>query len=221
MERDPSQIPAGDRTRKARQRRRDWTRERIITTAARLLQATGYEGLTVEALSEATGVSRTTFYKYFEDKTALLRAMIASVATRVEAAIVPIRGIPQREDASEQVVANMQRVVDVFESSLPLFRLLFGGGRWTAGLEQEAVEALEQRMVSVIRTALEQGIRAGLVRPLDLEVSALTIWGSFVKAILQPLARGTLGAAEARRRIPILVDYHIGGLLCTPAPDGH
>jgi len=207
--------------RKARQRRRDWTRERIITTAARLLQATGYEGLTVEALSEATGVSRTTFYKYFEDKTALLRAMIASVATRVEAAIVPIRGIPQREDASEQVVANMQRVVDVFESSLPLFRLLFGGGRWTAGLEQEAVEALEQRMVSVIRTALEQGIRAGLVRPLDLEVSALTIWGSFVKAILQPLARGTLGAAEARRRIPILVDYHIGGLLCTPAPDGH
>jgi len=221
MERDPSQIPAGDRTRKARQRRRDWTRERIITTAARLLQATGYEGLTVEALSEATGVSRTTFYKYFEDKTALLRAMIASVATRVEAAIVPIRGIPQREDASEQVVANMQRVVDVFESSLPLFRLLFGGGRWTAGLEQEAVEALEQRMVSVIRTALEQGIRAGLVRPLDLEVSALTIWGSFVKAILQPLARGTVGAAEARRRIPILVDYHIGGLLCTPAPDGH
>lgn len=194
-------------------RRIDRSRARLLTTAARLLRDLGYEGLTVETLSREARVGRTTFYKHFKGKADLLGAMVAEVATRVEAAIVPVRRLPDRDGVADEVIANMQRVVDVFEASLPLFRVLFGGGRWTAGIEEEAMEALERRMLDIIREALEQGARFRLVRPLDIEVSALAIWGSFHKAILQPLARGLISAQEARRRVPLLVDYHVGGLL--------
>lgn len=197
----------------AGRKRRDLNRERLLTTAARLLRDQGYEGVTVETLSQAARVSRTTFYKHFKGKADLLRAMVAEVAKSVEAAIVPIRRLPDRGGVESEVIANMQRVVDVFEASLPLFRVLFGGGRWTAGLEDEGVEALEQRMLAVIREALAQGVRFRLIRPLDTEVAALAIWGSFHKAILQPLARGRMDVDEARRRVPLLVDYHVGGLL--------
>ncbi len=141
--------------------------------------------------------------------------MVAEVASRVEAAIVPVRRVLDGAEVKAEVLANMQRVVDVFESSLPLFRVLFGGGRWTAGLEEEAVETLERRMLAVIRDALEQGVRFRLVREVDVEVAALAIWGSFHKAVLQPLARGLVGAEEARRRLPLLVDYHVSGLVGT------
>ncbi len=197
----------------AARKRSELNRTRLLTTAARLLRAQGYEGLTVETLSQAARVSRTTFYKHFKGKADLLRAMLDEVARRVEAAIVPVRRLPDREGVAAEVIANMLRVVDVFEASLPLFQVLFGGGRWTAGLEDEAVEALEDRMLAVIREALTQGVRFGLVRAFDIEVAALAIWGSFHKAILQPLARGRIAAEEARCRVPLLVDYHVGGLL--------
>lgn len=197
----------------AGRKRRDLNRERLLTTAARLLRDQGYEGVTVETLSQAAQVSRTTFYKHFKGKADLLRAMVAEVAKSVEAAIVPIRRLPDRGGVESEVIANMLRVVDVFEASLPLFRVLFGGGRWTAGLEDESVEALEQRMLAVIREALAQGVRFRLIRSLDIEVATLAIWGSFHKVILQPLARGRMDADEARRRVPLLVDYHVGGLL--------
>ncbi len=197
----------------AGRKRRDLNRERLLTTAARMLRDHGYEGVTVETLSRAARVSRTTFYKHFQGKADLLKAMVAEVARRVEAAIVPLRNLPDRGGVESEVLANMLRVVDVFEASLPLFRVLFGGGRWTAGLEDEAVEALEQRMLAVIREALAQGVRFRLIRALDIEVATLAIWGSFHKVILQPLGRGRMDADEARRRVPLLVDYHVGGLL--------
>lgn len=203
----------GDGRREEAHRRRGRSRERLLMTAARLLHDIGYEGLTVEVLSRAARVGRTTFYKHFKGKADLLQAMVTEVATRVEAAIVPVRRLPDRSGVEAEVIANMQRVVDVFEASLPLFRVLFGGGRWTAGLEDESAAALEQRMLNIIRDALEQGMRFRLIRAMDAEVAALAIWGSFHKAILQPLARGLIGADEARRRVPLLVDYHVGGLL--------
>lgn len=194
-------------------RRRGRSRERLLTTAARLLRDHGYEGLTVEVLSRAAQVGRTTFYKHFKGKADLLQAMLSEVATRVEAAIVPIHRLPDQAQVKAEVLSNMQRVVDVFEASLPLFRVLFGGGRWTAGIEDESVAALEHRMIGVIRDALAQGVRLRMTRMVDIEVAALAIWGSFQKAILQPLARGLIDAREARRRVPLLVDYHVGGLL--------
>lgn len=197
----------------AARKRRELNRTRLLTTAARMLRDQGYEGVTVETLSRAARVSRTTFYKHFKGKADLLRAMVAEIARCVEAVIVPVRTLPDGAGVESEVIANMLRVVDVFEASLPLFRVLFGGGRWTAGLEDEAVEALEDRMLAIIREALAQGVRFRMVRPLDIEVAALAIWGSFHKAILQPLARGRLSADEARRRVPLLVDYHVGGLL--------
>lgn len=189
------------------------TRERILITAARLLRDKGYEGLTVGLLSRAARVGRTTFYKYFRDKADLLRAMVSEVASRIEAAIVPVKATADPVVVETEVVANMQRVVDVFEASLPLFRVLFGGGRWTAGVEEETVDSLEKRILKIIREALEEGIKLRLIRQLDIEVAAHAIWGSFHKVILQPLARGLIGAEEARRRVPLLVDYHVSGLV--------
>lgn len=188
------------------------TRERILVTAARLLQQLGYEGLSVEDIAEEANVSRVTFYKYFRGKADLIRAMVSRVVTRIESMIVPIKTVTEPEEVEKKVLSNMQRILDVFESSLPLFKLLFGGGRWTAGLEDDAVEALQQRMIDIIRNALIEGAKRSLIRPLDPDVSALTIWGSFYAAILRPLARGYISIAEARNRVPILVDYHVYGL---------
>lgn len=182
-------------------------------TAARLLHSKGYEGLTVEELTREARIGRTTFYKHFKNKADLLMAMLEDVASKVEAVIVPVHGLQGKAHIKTEVVENMGRILDIFESSLPLFRLFFSGGRATAGLEDKALYTLEKRLLSIIEEALKYGIQMRLIRKIDIKVSALAIWGSFLKAILQPLARGTIEVTEARRRVPLLVDYHVSGLV--------
>jgi AcrR family transcriptional regulator len=59
------------------------TRERIVASAARLIQEQGIAGTTTEAVRDAAGVSSSQFYHYFKDKMALVRAVIAYQADTV------------------------------------------------------------------------------------------------------------------------------------------
>lgn len=52
------------------------TRASLVQAAARLIGAVGYEGLTMEAVAEAAGVTRRTVYGHFETKTALIMAAV-------------------------------------------------------------------------------------------------------------------------------------------------
>jgi TetR/AcrR family transcriptional regulator, transcriptional repressor for nem operon len=53
------------------------TRARIVAAAARLIQQRGVARTTTEDVREAAGVSSSQLYHYFEDKTSLVRAVIA------------------------------------------------------------------------------------------------------------------------------------------------
>lgn len=198
-----------------RSARTEKTKERILLSAARLFQTVGFATLTVDDLADAAGVGRTTFYKYFKGKAEILKEMARRISVQLETAISPIRSFKNKEAAERSVLANMYRVVDVFETSLPLFKVLFSGGKMTAGLEQDIVDQLEKKFVKTIREALDQARKVNLVRAIDFEVAALAIWGSFHAAILKPLAKGLIDADEARRRMPCLVDYHVLGLAGT------
>jgi TetR/AcrR family transcriptional regulator, transcriptional repressor for nem operon len=53
------------------------TRARIVAAAAQLIQQRGVARTTTEDVREAAGVSSSQLYHYFEDKTSLVRAVIA------------------------------------------------------------------------------------------------------------------------------------------------
>lgn len=52
----------------ARDRKRRETRERIAETALRLFLANGYEGTTLDVIAAEAGISRRTFFSYFDSK---------------------------------------------------------------------------------------------------------------------------------------------------------
>lgn len=51
-----------------RERKRRQTRHRIAETGLRLFLADGYEGTTLDAIAEAAGISRRSFFSYFKSK---------------------------------------------------------------------------------------------------------------------------------------------------------
>jgi YD repeat-containing protein len=63
-------------------RRERWrgTRERIVAALLQLLEQRDLGFVTIDVIARAAGISRATFYRYFNDKNAALRAALSSVA---------------------------------------------------------------------------------------------------------------------------------------------
>src|ERR1700732_5434867 len=57
-----------------RERKKRETLQRIAKTGLKLFIARGYEGTTLEAIAEAAGISRRTFFYYFKSKEEVLLA---------------------------------------------------------------------------------------------------------------------------------------------------
>lgn len=67
----------------ARQARSRATQEAIVEAAARILEASGREGLTTNAIAERAGVSIGSLYQYYPNKEAVLAALLRSKRTEL------------------------------------------------------------------------------------------------------------------------------------------
>ncbi|MFE5707335.1 TetR/AcrR family transcriptional regulator [Rhodococcus koreensis] len=83
------------------------TREDLIAAARRLIQ--GGDTPTVEEAAEASGISRTTAYRYFRTQAELLAAAFPETAVR---SLLPS---PPPEDAVDRVHAVTSAIIDVIE----------------------------------------------------------------------------------------------------------
>jgi AcrR family transcriptional regulator len=77
-----------------RNRKKQETRQRLIEAALRLFCARGYDATTVEQITEAADVAKSTFFNYFETKEAVVPALIEWRLEEVERSLTPGAGTP-------------------------------------------------------------------------------------------------------------------------------
>jgi len=77
-----------------RERRRSATRQRLLEVALQLFCERGFEATTVEDITEAADVAKSTFFNYFETKEAILPALAEWRLSLIEQAIQPEEGAP-------------------------------------------------------------------------------------------------------------------------------
>lgn len=71
-----------------RERKRRETLQRIGGTALKLFLANGYEATTLDAIAEASGISRRTFFYYFKSKEEIVLAWQDGLAEEIRAAVL-------------------------------------------------------------------------------------------------------------------------------------
>jgi AcrR family transcriptional regulator len=71
-----------------RERKRRETLQRIAETALKLFIAHGYEATTLDAIAEASGISRRTFFYYFKSKEEIVLAWQDGLAEEIRAAVL-------------------------------------------------------------------------------------------------------------------------------------
>ena len=185
----PSERPGQPGGRRDTNRRE---RTKALSDAAlALFLARGIEVVTIEDITTRAGVAKGSFYRYFDDKQALVEALFAPVASKVMAAfdesIAKLRDARRREQAfsSYQSIGEALGAVilhhgDVVQLYLQECRAPAEGARAPARLLADVVA---EKAIEHTRLARDHG----LLRPFPAEVSTLTVIGAVERILFSVL----------------------------------
>lgn len=160
-----------------RAQRRDDVRRRLLAVVAELLRGgESYAEISVERLVSEAGLSRSTFYVYFEDKGDLLRAWFEQVIEELEAAATAwwkLDGSATRADLR----GALGQIVVAYRPHTTLMAALFDLSAYDVGV-REQVHAMMARNVAGLRRHIQRGQKQGWIDPglLPAETAQWLTW---------------------------------------------
>jgi AcrR family transcriptional regulator len=156
--------------------RRELVENEMYEHAIRLFAERGFAGTSLQDIADAMGMTRPALYYYVKSKDELLAKLAADVAGGSAAEMAELVG---RTDLDP--VAKLHGIAKLTVRRMAFqpdrFRLLI---RSEAELPPELAESYDvnrRAVLKVVSTAIDQGIRAGQLRPVDSRVAALAVIG--------------------------------------------
>ncbi|MCP9273495.1 TetR/AcrR family transcriptional regulator [Mycolicibacterium arenosum] len=177
-------------TRKAqanRQERRERIERQLLDATDRLMAAgASFTELSVDRLATEAGISRASFYIYFEDKGHLLRRLTGQVFADLTDAAGTWWNVADRRDPAD-VLAAMTAIVATYRHHQPLLVALNEMAAYDPQVGttyNEILSGIAERMAAVI----EQGQRDGAIRrSLSAATTASTLTWMVERACQQNL----------------------------------
>jgi AcrR family transcriptional regulator len=155
----PSRSP-----RRSRADRRAEIRDRLLGAVEQLMgEGESYTVLSVERIVREAGISRATFYVYFEDKGDLLRALAEDFIDRILVAAADWWTLPADADKS-QLRAVMRAIFDAYIPHKVVMAGVVEVASYDSGLQQR-FGALLERTISEVARHIERGQLGGYVTP--------------------------------------------------------
>ena len=148
------------------------TRAAILEAASRLLEDSGPEAVTLRAVGEAAGVSRSAPYRHYADKAALMRALAERTLRQIAGWIR--HGAECHQDAWQRVHAGCRAYIDYAVEHPHHYQLVFGDtpiAEPDPGLEEAADDAM-----SAVSELVAQAQDADLLRPGPTREIATIVW---------------------------------------------
>jgi AcrR family transcriptional regulator len=198
--------------------KRDLNRKRRVETlleaALPLFLTRGIEGVTIDDIVAAAGIAKGSYYRYFDDKAGLVRALFADVSARVLGAFSECASLLAASDTPASLPGAYHvlaaRLAAVAVESPGLLRLYLQEARAPAVPARAPVVEIAQR-IREDAIALTQVAHAhGLLRPMDPRVSAGAVVGAVENLLFGALSGDDLGDPE--RVIASLITLVLDGL---------
>jgi AcrR family transcriptional regulator len=193
----PDPMPSITRnSQSSRAQRREEIRDRLRTAAEELMSAEeSYTELSVERIVREAGISRATFYVYFEDKGDLLRALAEDFIERILVAAAAWWQLPA--DATKgDLRAAMRAIFDAYLPHKVVMAAVVEVASYDAGLRQLFGDLLDRTIVAV-GNHIATGQSEGYVEP-DLDPQRTAAWLTWMaeRGLYQLVAPANAAAVE-------------------------
>jgi AcrR family transcriptional regulator len=159
-------LPRGRGTPRAEAERNQ--RERLFAAMVATVAEKGYEATTVADLVELSGVSRSAFYRHFEDKQ---QCFLAAIEALVQPALKTVEGGLELPPSREEARAGFERLIEVIVSQAAASKMCFveiyAAGSEGVELVDRTADAFEVLVNQLLdATPGHEGMPAEIVRAL-------------------------------------------------------
>lgn len=157
-------------------------RQALLQAARDVFASKGYHDAKVEDVCARANVAKGTYYLYFKDKRAVLEELVDGLFARIATAILRV---DVARDVAGQVQHNIRAIVAVFLDDPALTRILLS---YAAGLDPAFVKKIGSFYAgvrSLLRSALEEGQRMGIVAEGDADFFASVSLGIVKEVLLE------------------------------------
>jgi len=179
------------------QARRDALRAQVLSIAEQQLRSGAtYADINVADVVAEAGISRSTFYAYFVDKTTLLRTWYAEFT---EVILDAAQGWWSLDATAtkDEVRAALERIMDVYRAHPELMAATHEAIGTDYGV-REAVDDAMRRYIDGLRVHIESGQAAGYVDP-SLPAAETAYWLQWMaERGLHRMARRKAGSEQQR-----------------------
>jgi AcrR family transcriptional regulator len=184
--------PEGKRARNRRERT-----EALIAAGLELFLERGVEPVTIDELAKAAGMAKGNFYRYFDDKRALVDAILAPVAGEVRTAmrrgLVTLGRAESSDDMTTAYAGLALELAALAMPQMPVVQLYLQENRSPPTVATGGIRALGNEMEQGAMALTDVAVSHGLLRVSDPRVSALAVVGA-VEQLALAVLRGTLDA---------------------------
>lgn len=194
-------------------RLRQERRAQILVVARRLFAERGYHETSIQDILQGASIARGTFYLHFDSKRAIFSELIEDFVGRIRAVVtqVDVESLGAAPPL-QQIEENLDRVFVILRENRDMTRILL---RLTAGLDHDADATLAEfyeRMAALLRGAILNGQRMGLVRACDAAVVAQAALGSLKEVVNAFIVQRDSEPAELRRVSRELLAFSLRGI---------
>jgi len=155
------------------------TRKSLLSAAAELFAARGFDGASVAEVAQRAGANKALINYHFGGKLGLYRTIVREMFAELLERVEPLRADPRPPD---QVLREFIAIVGDSAnrrrprlSKMMLREVIAGGPR----LDQEIL-VYPMRVFAVVREIVERGVRERVFRPVDPILTHLSLVGSLV-----------------------------------------
>jgi AcrR family transcriptional regulator len=166
MPAEPIEMPVDEAVREVRANSR---RRQILAAAAKVMQRTGFHQMSMQALADEANVSVGSLYNYFGNKEEILLATITGILDAFQDQLEPAM-VAAGDDPVERLAAGIRRFIEIVDENLDAVALTYRESRTLDPGGREMLKQLEIATSAPLRTVLTEGIEAGILHPVDVDL---------------------------------------------------
>lgn len=181
----------------------------IIAHAVRLFGSLGYDGTSLDAVAEASGIRKQTLLYYFSTKEALFESCVEDVGVRAAKALeAALEGPEEGFARAEAVIRTIFRLTEEWPEFPTFIREASRNGPAAVGRIAATLEPLRKRALVFI----EKEMADGAFRRQDPTLLLFTLYtavvGSVTEAgVLRAVGGGAVGRDALKRREEELISF--------------
>ena len=163
-------------------------RERIIAAAAKLFGEKGYHNTTTAEIAESAGVAAGTIYIYFSSKEELLVAVFEEFLGRHMDRLR--EGVARETTAKAKLERLLELGLELMQDNPDSARIFLSQLRQSTKMITTVAKRSSRAYKDIIESVLEEGVKAGLCRSVNVPATASMLFGAFQNTVLDWVAEG-------------------------------